>query len=215
MRKLSTVVVGKKPNGKCQMKTLLLLISLLSCEFLNAQDKVTAPESSGTNAQIKVTEPEFSGTIVFVNDSAGAGVKLEQQTASMSASANGASYVPVVGFFAGKSTAKNYVQGASSPVQIDKKEKIQFIVKVADNSVDPVSVINIFRLKSEKDMRTLEIFSGKIVSGAKVADIKFLPCNATKYGQSSYLITLENPETGEYAITLEGRRDMFHMFGVK
>jgi hypothetical protein len=196
------------------MKILLLLISLLSCECLNLQVKAAVPESSGTNAQIKVTEPEFSGTIVFVNDSVGAGVKLEQQAASMGTKASGSSYVPIVGVFSGKSTVKNYVKGASSPVQIDKKVKIQFIVKVADNSVDPVSVINIFRLNPEKDTRTIEVGSAKFASGAKT-DIKFLPFDATKYGQNSYLITLENLEAGEYAMTLASRRDMFHMFGVK
>lgn len=183
------------------MKTLLFIIVLSSCVCVNAQ--------------IKVAEPEFSGNIIFVNDSAGSGIKLEQQTASVSAKANGAAYVPVVGFFAGKSTVKNFVQGASSPIQIDKNPKVHFIVKVSDNAVDPITVINIFRLNTEKDKRTVELASAKIVSGAKTGDIKFLTFSGTKYGQSSYLIEIDNIESGEYAITLATRRDIFNMFGVK
>ena len=168
-----------------------------------------------TNAQIKIAEPEFSGNVVYVNDTIGSGVKLEQKVSSVSSKVNGASFVPVVGLFAGKATSKNIVQGATSPIQIVKKPKTQFIVKVSDNSVDPISIINIFKLTSEKDFRSIELATSKIVGGSKSGEIKFLEFNGKKYGQSSYLIEIENLEAGEYALTLSSRRDIFHLFGIK
>lgn len=171
--------------------------------------------SSLLNAQVKISEPEYSGNIVYVNDSVGSGIKLEQQTASVITKANGASYVPVVGLFAGKATSKYVVQGSSSPIKIDKKTNLKFIVKVSDNSVDPSTVIYVFKLNPEKGIRTIEIASANMVGDSKSGDIKYLTFKSKKYGQSSYLIELDNIESGEYAITLASRRDIFNMFSIK
>ncbi len=46
------------------------------------------------------------------------------------------------------------------------------------------------------------------------ADIDFIPFQASKYGQSSYLLQVDDLLPGEYAITLDGSRDVFNMFGV-
>jgi hypothetical protein len=184
------------------MKNVYLTIVL----FLSA--------NSITAQTIKVAEPEFSGNIVYVNESTGAGIKLEKQTASRTTKANGAAFVPVVGLFAGKATSKNVIQGSSSPVQIGKQPKISFIVKVSDNSIDPTTEIHIFKLNSEKETRTVELGTAKVGS-AKAGGIKYLDFNGSKYGQSSYLIEVENIETGEYAITLSKTRNIFNMFGIK
>ncbi len=183
------------------MKKIFCIFSLINFAFLNAQ--------------IKISEPEFSGNIVYVNDSVGSGIKLEQQTASGSTKANGASYVPVVGLFAGKATSKNIVKGSTSSIQIEQSKKISFIIKVSDNSIDPTTMVNIFKLNSESDSRTIEISSAKVIGGEKSGDIKYLSFNGKKYGQSSYLIEVDNIEKGEYAITLSSRRDLFNMFGIK
>ena len=183
------------------MKKLLFITLLFSCIALNAQ--------------IRIEEPEFSGNVVFVNDSIGDGIKLEIQTASIKTNSNGAAYVPVVGLFAGKATSKNAIQGTASTVQIDKRTKVQFIIKVSDNSVDPVTVINIFKLKVEKNKRTLDVASASALGSSKSGDITYLPFQGKKYGKSSYLLTIENIEPGEYAITLANRRDIFNTFGIK
>jgi len=170
---------------------------------------------SAFSQEIKITEPEFIGNILFVNDTIGVGVKLEQQVCSLSSKSNAASYVPFVGLAAGKSKTMSVVNGSSSPVKIEKKEKIQFIVKVANNSVDPSTIINIFKLTSEKDKRTLELASAKVIGGSKAGDIQFIPFQGKKYGESSYLIEISSLEQGEYAMTLAERRDLFHMFCIQ
>lgn len=164
---------------------------------------------------IKITEPEFSETFIYVNDSIGSGIKLEQQTCSARSKANGVSYVPVVGMFAGKSTSKGVVQGAKSTVQIDKSRKTYFIVKVKDNSIDPTTVINIFKLYPSKEERHVIVATAKTMGGTKAGEIEFLKFTGKKYGTSSYLIELDNLESGEYAMTLPIHREIFNMFGVK
>jgi hypothetical protein len=45
--------------------------------------------------------------------------------------------------------------------------------------------------------------------------IELLSFTSERYGESSYLLTLNEPlEAGEYAMTLDGSRDVFSMFGV-
>jgi len=163
---------------------------------------------------IKIDEPEFSGVMVYVNDSIGTGIKLEQQVSSTKTKSNGAAFIPVVGLAAGKAKAKGVVKGCCSPVIIDRKTDVQFIVKVKDNSVDPITVINIFKLTKEKDTRVIEVGSASAIGGAKSMDIAFLQFLGKKYGTSSYLIKIENIESGEYAITLADRRDLFNMFSI-
>ncbi|WP_372756048.1 hypothetical protein [Labilibaculum sp.] len=166
---------------------------------------------------INITESEFTGVIVYVNDTIGEGIKLEQQTISTSTRANAASFVPVVGFAAGKSKSKNIVKGSSSSVKLNNNNKLQFIVKVANNSVDPSTILNIFKLSSnrKKNIRTLKIGSYNAIGGSKSGNINYIPFSAKKYGENSYLIQIDNIESGEYAMTLVERRDLFHMFCIE
>lgn len=186
------------------MKKIALLLVVLNLTVSNAQIK--------TSAEIKITEPEFSDNIVYVDKIDGTGIQLEKQTISISAKLNAGAFIPIVGIFS-KSKGKNVVKGNSSPIKITKNAKIYFIVKVSDNSTDPTSRINIFKLKKTKDTRTLETASTNVLE-TKANDIDYLSFIGKKYGKSSYIIELDNMEVGEYAITLENRRDLFNMFSV-
>ncbi len=164
---------------------------------------------------IKITEPEFTGIILYVNDTIGEGVRLEHQTATFLTELNESVYDPNIGQTNTTATSKNIVNGNSSPIKIANRDKIQLIVKVANNNVDPVSTINIFKLKSENDRRTLELVSAKASGGSVPANIQYIPFSAKKYGTSSYLIEIRNIEQGEYAMTLPERRDIFYMFCIQ
>ncbi|MDR2916259.1 MAG: hypothetical protein LBV74_15780 [Tannerella sp.] len=185
------------------MKILVFFIGLFfSIETVFSQD-------------VKIAEPEFIGVVLYVNDTIGTGVKLEQQTAFVTTKSNAASYVPFARVVAGKAKSKNAVNGSSSPVKIDKREKIRFIIKAANNSTDPTTIINIFKLTREKDQRTIELASAGTFGGVKTGDIEYIPFNGKKYGNSSYLIEIDAMEQGEYAITLAERRDLFHLFCIE
>lgn len=162
---------------------------------------------------IKITEPEFSGVILMVqNDSTG--VPLEKQK----------SYVATKGMsFAGigKGSVVNLVNGTTSPVRTKSKTKLTFIVKVKDNSIDPTQIINLFKLEKNSDNRYVVVQKSKAQgwvgasAGATTMDINFLSFTAKKYGTSSYIITVDpSIEPGEYAMTIEGSRFMFNLFGV-
>jgi len=111
------------------MKRNLLILSFLlfSVSLLNGQT-------------IKVKEPEFSGTAIFVNDTIGDGVLLEQQTA-------------ILGKVKLRSKETSLeVNSCCSTVFADSINS-QFIVRVSDNSIKPDDVISVVKiiLKTAKE----------------------------------------------------------------
>jgi hypothetical protein len=136
---------------------------------------------------IKITEPEFSGTTVFVNDTVGNGVLLEQQTATLEKGIVAIKYV---------------VKVCCSTVFADTINS-QFIVRVPDNSLSPYDEIHIIKLKIENSRRTWNY--------SKPETVEF---KAKKYGTSSYLITVPKFTLGQYAILFKNNNTV-NLFGVK
>lgn len=163
---------------------------------------------------IKVVEPEFAGVIIHVNDSIGSGIRLEQQSSYVKAKTSGAAYVPGASIFA-KTKTKRYVKNCCSNILIPKNDKVNFIVKLKDNSYDPTTVIKLFKLVSDKETRSIELGSVSMAQGSKSNDINYITFNAKKYGVSSYLITIDKLDEGEYAFTLPESDDVFYLFGIK
>lgn len=166
-------------------------------------------------SEITIQEPQYIGRMLYV--SGDVGIPLEQQKASTKAKAGASMYVVGVG----KVTGTNEVKGAESPVRIAASDRHQFIIRVPDNNMDPFQLINIFRLeqkiksKADKSVRIIETSSAATFSGSSAMDINMIEFESRKYGESSILITISSAlEPGEYAMTLEGSRDLFNMFGV-
>ena len=156
---------------------LILLFLLFSITQANCQKA----------KNIQITEPEFSGTAVFVNDTIGNGVLLEQQTATMEE-----------GFV----TLKYAVKYCCSSVFADTINS-QFIVRVSDNSINPYDVISIINTKIENTKRTWKY--------SKPETVEF---NAKKYGTSSYVISVPRLNPGQYAISFKNSNSV-NLFGVK
>jgi hypothetical protein len=135
---------------------------------------------------IKVKEPEFSGTTVFVNDTIGNGILLEQQTASME----------------GMVTLKYAVKVCCSTVFADTTNS-QFVVRVSDNSINPYDVLSIVKTKSENSKRTWKFSNPE--------NIEF---KAKKYGTNSYLITVPKFTIGQYAICFKNSNSV-NLFAVR
>jgi hypothetical protein len=180
------------------MKKLLSIILIISLfGTLQAQD-------------IAIEEPEFTGIILLVKDP-NTGEKLEKQKSSNASKAD----IGAALFGVSKAKGMNVVKGASSPVRVAQHENIQFIVKVKENHFDPVDVINIFQMESDTDKDLRSIITGKVnFNKTSTLDIEFVSFDAAKYGESSYLINIPELQPGEYAMTLEGSRDVFNLFGV-
>jgi len=135
---------------------------------------------------IRITEPEFSGTAVFVNDTIGNGILLEQQTATME----------------GAVTLKYAVKSCCSTVFADTINS-QFIVRVPDNSINPHDVISIINTKIENTKRTWKY--------SKPETVEF---KAKKYGTSSYIISVPKFAIGQYGIYFKNTYTV-NLFGVK
>ncbi len=161
-------------------------------------------------SEISVPEPEFTGIILLVRNN-DFGEQLEKQKAASASRADlGAAF-----FGISKGKGMNMVNGIQSPIRATGGEKISLIARVRENDRDPVEVVNIFQMKIDikKERRTL--VTGTVNFNQTTAlDIDFIPFEASRYGQSSYLIELNEIPPGEYAITLEGSRDVFNLFGV-
>lgn len=164
----------------------------------------TAGIASLAGAQdLAIPEPEFVGNFVLVTDDHG--LALEKQRASTHARA---------GFF--KAKGSNIVQGAQSTVRAPGGAGLRFIVRASSNDVDPAQLVNVFALTSDpkRDYRYIETSSQGMFTGDSMK-IDFIGFSGKRYGDSSYLLTIDRPlPQGEYAMTLEGSRDVFNLFGV-
>jgi len=161
------------------MKSNLLILSLLlfSVSLLNGQT-------------IKVKEPEFSGTAIFVNDTIGDGILLEQQTATMGKVK-----------LRSKETSLE-VNSYCSPVFADSINS-QFIVRVSDNSIKPDDVISVVKMNIENSKRSWKF--------SKPETVEF---KAVKYGTSSYLLIVPKLPIGQYGIYFKNTY-IVNLFGVK
>ena len=161
------------------MKRNLLILSFLlfSVSLLNGQT-------------IKVKEPEFSGTAIFVNDTIGDGILLEQQTAAIGKVK-----------LRSKETSLE-VNSCCSTVFADTINS-QFIVRVSDNSIKPDDVISVVKMNIENSKRSWKF--------SKPETVEF---KATKYGTSSYLLTVPKLPIGQYGIYFKNTY-IVNLFGVK
>lgn len=139
---------------------------------------------------IKVKEPEFSGTAIFVNDTIGDGILLEQQTATMGKVK-----------LRSKETSLE-VNSCCSTVFADTINS-HFIVRVSDNSIKPDDVISIVKMNIENSKRSWKF--------SKPETVEF---KAKKYGTSSYLITVPKLTIGQYGIYFKNTYSV-NLFGVK
>jgi len=159
---------------------LILAIILFSITQANCQKE----------KKIRITEPEFSGTSVFVNDTIGKGILLEQQTATM-----------------GKVKLRSKetlleVNYCCSTVFADTINS-EFIVRVSDNAINPYDVISIVKMNIENNKRKWKF--------SKPETVEF---KAKKYGASSYLITVPKLLVGQYGIYFKNTYTV-NLFGVK
>jgi len=160
------------------MKRNLLILSFLLFSIAQANCQ--------KETNIRIAEPEFSGTAVFVNDTVGKGVLLEQQTPEMG----------------GVVTLKYLLKYCCSSVFADTINS-QFIVKVSDNTINPYDVISIVKLKIENNKRTWKF------SNPETVEFK-----AKKYGTSSYIISIPRFPLGQYGIYFK-KNNSISLFGVK
>ncbi len=141
-------------------------------------------------------EPEFEGEVVGVFPD-GSSRKLEKHNVRIRTGAG----VYIAGFAASKSKTKVVIDGDRAATRFEGDAPIELIIRAQDNKADPMSIVRIFRLKGTKKNRSAVIAATGSFS-VNSNTMEFLPFTATKYGESSYRLTLDERPTGEYGITV-------------
>lgn len=165
------------------MKKLLFLMAFAALTWGGA---VTA----------QTLEPEFEGEVVGVFPD-GSSRKLEKHNVRIRTGAG----VYIAGFAASKSKTKVVIDGDRAATRFEGDAPVELIIRAQDNKADPMSIVRIFRLKSTKKNRSAVIAATGSFS-VNSNTMEFLPFTATKYGESSYRLTLDERPTGEYGITV-------------
>ena len=142
-----------------------------------------------------IPEPEFIGEALLVNVDNHMYRKLPKERGIIKAN----------NFMGAKST--KIILGPVSPLLISDKTSVGVIVKVADNSYDPISMIQVFRFTTYGlDQRVVELSWAQVGKYAAVAEGNtkdYVTFSAEKYGESSYLIKFPIFE-GHYGIITNG-----------
>ncbi len=150
----------------------------------------------GVTVTAQTLEPEFEGEVVGVFPD-GSSRKLEKHNVRIRTGAG----VYIAGFAASKSKTKVVIDGDRAATRFEGDAPVELIIRAQDNKADPMSIVRIFRLKSTKKNRSAVIAATGSFS-VNSNTMEFLPFTATKYGESSYRLTLDERPTGEYGITV-------------
>lgn len=142
----------------------------------------------------EVQEPDFIGESLLVLDQTT--VPLDKEYARFKSG---------VSFAHNSWNARSlYIDGKAANCRT-KEGNINLIVKAADNNSDPMSVIIIYKLKSNTKRRTVTLSadnSDQLFHSSKTFTKDMMKYSGKKYGESSYLITT-NLKAGEYAILVK------------
>ena len=149
------------------------------------------------NAQIRVEEPEFSEQAVYLTSDTTC-IELPRENSKIKTKAAASLYLTGIG----KVKSRITIDSPSSPLSIKASPALRIILRADNNTTDPKSFINIFQFEQKKKRRQAQISETGTFSGSETNSLQTIPFDAEKYGQSSYLITINNLEIGEYGITI-------------
>lgn len=145
---------------------------------------------------ITADEPEFAEQVLLLTDAA-SGKLLPKENASIKTKAAASMYLVGIG----KVKERLTVEGKESSVST-KPGKVQLIIRAKDNETDPNSFINICKFEVKGKRRQFQVGEIGTFTGAKSNATSSVDYTAKKYGKSSYLVTIENAEPGEYGVTI-------------
>ena len=164
---------------------------------------------------IKIIEPEFDDMVVYVNDSIGNGIILEKKESD---TRDPNEVQNVFNPYSSKVGSEAFVKNCCSNVRIKKRTSLSFLLPYIER-VNPQEYIKILKLKKGKKTRNIKQYDMNVhVFGdatEKNLDNDYIKYTYIKYGQRSYLVTIDKLEPGEYAITINSDRSgTFYLFGV-
>ena len=160
-------------------KTILLLVTTFTM-YLN----VSAQE-------VTVEEPEFAEeTLLLLSDTQGETLAREDGFFQFS---RGWSKVKTMLVLSGIRSKSYTAKG---------KTTTRLVIKAKDNLTDPHSFINIFKFEVKNDERRYQLSEAGLGGKYKTNNLSSINYSAKRYGESSYLITLNGLTPGEYGIVI-------------
>jgi hypothetical protein len=148
-------------------------------------------------SQDQPQEPDFIGE-AFIIKKDNSTIPLDKQTIEIKTSGG----VSVALITVAKRKKKIKVTGCCSNAIYDAGNEIKLVVRAVDNETDPMSIVNIFKFKRKKKKREAVIASYGIWSSS-TNDLERLNFTAKKYGEKSYLLTINQFEKNtEYGIII-------------
>ncbi|MCD7969858.1 MAG: hypothetical protein LUF87_05840 [Alistipes sp.] len=165
-------------------------------------------------AQGDIDEPQFAGEGYLVLSGAQA-VKLEKSIPQFQTKAGAGVYLAGIG----KVHTKLTIPGCCSAIRT-AAGPVTLIVKAVDNVSDPMSIVSVFRMEQKKKQRKAELSSANAFKGNSSNNLQYIMFEAEKYGESSYLLFIDNLPAGEYGVivsnpnALDERATIVSTFGV-
>ena len=199
------------PNRIKPGKYIMKLIKQMSKMFCLSAMFVLCMSLGPLYAQT-IQEPDFIGGVVCVNSDSST-VPLNKEFGELR---SGTSWK-----YNSWNALSLYVDGATSSLTLKSGRNI-FLIKVADNNLDPSYTITLLRFDRKSSSRRAVLSldnSGTIMASKTISDYKVM-FDAQKYGKSSYLISVFL-EKGEYGVVLakpDGTIDehpIVHCFTIK
>jgi len=149
-----------------------------------------------TSMAQNVQEPQFIGDVqVLTSDSTV--LNLEKKTGAYKSKA-GIS-MKLTGF--GSVKTRLHVEGDKATTRITLKDhKVILLVRAANNNSDPSDFISVFKFEQKKKERRAEMASVNTFGGSSTNNFNYIPYNAKKFGESSYLLYLDITEPCEMGV---------------
>ena len=164
------------------MRLFLIIISIFSALTVSAQ---------------KVKEADFVGNVrAFMPDSSI--VNLDKTNVQIKTKATGSK----IWWGIGSSKAFVEVPGSEAKTQFKSDSGYQFVVKVADNNIDPSSVVMIFNMEVKGKNRRAQMGKVNNFMGNSVQGFEQINYEGKKFGKSSYIIDPGTLSAGNYGVVV-------------
>lgn len=160
-------------------------------------------------AQITIPEPEFENQIFFVNNGTEQ-VDLEEKLFYVKKGASVGLQLTGIG----KVKARLVVKGATSPVKIEKAQKLYFVCNYnGSNALNPTKIIECIKFIPRKKTREYLVSAANSLDGQTTSNQFILEkYKGRKYGEQSYLVEFTDLAVGEYGFSLGGEQAGTNMY---
>lgn len=187
-------------NQLLMKKSLLLLFFLSFVIMVHSQQY--EPQWVGEVAILKI-----NGDTVSINT--------EKAIPQVKTTASAGQLLVGIGNVRKKAVFKN----KRATTQINPEEPVVLVVKWSDNETDPSNFVQLVKFEETRKERKTELANVNWLGNVSEGNMQFVPYEARRYGNSSYILTFPAVE-GEYGVRIlnpnerDERAPVFYCFGI-